>query len=75
MTPELEFEKRYTRFKEINEYLDTHGLRDEPWIAVDDSPELFPPNAPLLLTRADSGFNGECALRLRQMILALREDS
>ena len=66
-TPELEMESRHQRFKEINAYLDAKGLENETWIAIDDSPELFPPDERLLVTQSNLGFNDECAVRLRQM--------
>ena len=72
-TPELEMVRRYTRFHEIIAYLADRAQENATWIAVDDSPELFPPDAPLLVTHSDQGFNGECALKLRQIVLATRK--
>jgi hypothetical protein len=72
-TPELEFEKRHSRYKEILKYLANHSTNSETWVAIDDSPDLFPPEAPLLLTQSDTGFDAACAVRLRQMLLYNRD--
>tara|TARA_R110002049_G_scaffold247930_3_gene422422 strand:- start:3902 stop:4339 length:438 start_codon:yes stop_codon:yes gene_type:complete len=72
-TPELEHEKRYTRHKEIQAYLADHSALSNNWLAIDDSPDLFPPDAPLLLTHSDTGFDAACAVRLRQMLLSDRD--
>ena len=74
-TPDFDGKKPHTRFAEIQEYLRSSEKLNASWIAVDDSPELFPTDAPLLLTESRLGFNGECALRLRQMILTRRNDA
>ena len=67
-TPELENVKRYGRFQEIIKYLAEQKRDDETWIAIDDSAELFPADAPLLLTESDEGFNEACAIELRQFL-------
>ena len=74
-TPELDMEMRHQRFCEIIAYLDARDRKDETWLAIDDSPELFPADAPVLITQSDQGFNGECALRLRQTILTRRNNA
>ena len=64
-TPELENVNRHERFQEIKKYLTEQERDDETWIAIDDSAELFPADAPLLLTESDEGFNETCAIELR----------
>lgn len=63
-TPDLFYEKRdspFLRYREVLAFLEVHGWRDVPWIALDDDPTNYPPTAPVhitdpeaLLTRADA---------------------
>ena len=48
------------RAREINDYIEAHGIEDETCIVIDDDPSLFRtslrPNCRLLLTDAAKGF-------------------
>ena len=70
VTPEFEFERNHARYKEIIAFLAESERQNRNWIAIDDSPELFPSNAPLLLVQSSEGFTEECAVRFRQMVLS-----
>ncbi|KAA1257179.1 hypothetical protein LF1_54850 [Rubripirellula obstinata] len=73
-TPELELERHHTRYKEILRYLDDRTVPADAWLAIDDSADLFPRDAPLLLTQPDTGFDSACAVKLRQLLLSTRDD-
>lgn len=67
-TPNVNFRRR---FHEIEKYLTDTGHEDVPWIAIDDKVELFPTDAPLILT---NGYGitpenaGELRVALEEMI-------
>lgn len=66
-TPILTY-RRYFRYHEIMSYLHTYGGDEVPWIAIDDIAEHFPPEAPVIVTNPDNGFDGATALQLREFL-------
>jgi hypothetical protein len=69
ITPQGAINSIYMRYDEICAYLEKQGLDNANWIAVDDDPVHFPKDSPLLLTDPYKGFDNDCEVRLRQMIL------
>jgi len=67
-TPEVPFDIKHSRYKEIQAYLINKELESEHWIAIDDDPEHYPRNAPVLLTDANEGFNKDSARTLQKLI-------
>lgn len=63
----------YQRYDEILAWLDAHGGRDQPWIAVDDFAHFFPLRTPQLFL-VDNGLEADDLMRLRNRIAALASD-
>ncbi len=55
---------QYFRYHEILDYLKQHHALDNAWIAIDDISEHFPPNAPLVETDPNDGFDDLAAEEL-----------
>lgn len=51
---------QYIRHQEVLEFLRQNDASDNSWVAIDDIPEHYPPNAPVVVTDAYMGFD-ECA--------------
>ena len=60
-TPKIHFRRR---IHEIEKYLKETGYEDIPWVAIDDKTELFPLDAPLIITHG-YGMTPENAGELR----------
>ena len=56
------------RHREVMAYLERNGLRDRPWVAVDDDPLHYSASASVVLTDPDCGFDAEAASKLRAAI-------
>jgi hypothetical protein len=63
-TPRLRFPVKYFRHKEVLDYLKQHGLEEQPWIAIDDIAEHYPPDAPIIVTNPYEGFDQKSADKL-----------
>lgn len=62
ITPQFLDYEAHVRYREICAYLKHEG--QDPWVAIDDDAEQYPPSAPMLLVDPDKGFDAECSLRL-----------
>jgi len=69
VTPETPINSLHSRYKEICAYLKKPGVEVKRWIAIDDDPELYPKEAPVLLTDPNNGFDHICADKLKRLIL------
>ena len=69
VTPEAPINSLHDRYKEICAYLKRPGVEAKCWIAIDDDPELYPQGAPVLLTDPNTGFDNNCADKLKRLIL------
>ncbi len=67
VTPELTDDGPHVRYREIMAYLSARGI-DESWLAIDDDPELFPQQAPALITDPYQGFDSRCVVRLWEQL-------
>jgi hypothetical protein len=63
-TPRLSYPVKYFRHKEVLNYLKQHGLEAEPWVAIDDIAEHYPPDAPIVVTNPYKGFDKGAADKL-----------
>jgi hypothetical protein len=76
MTPIVVIDKPHKRHHEINMWLSKNGHENTPWVALDDSPERFPPDCPnLILCDSSRGFDNEIARRLTEAFSALRSSA
>ena len=68
VTPEVWSDTLHTRHAEILAYLDSKYLNNKKWIAIDDDPDLYPGDTPLLITDPQQGFDEEAAMKLKALI-------
>ncbi len=59
---------KYYRYHEIISYLESNKLSQEEWIAIDDIPEHFPKETPLVITNSYIGFDGKAAEKLNNFL-------
>lgn len=73
ITPDLDNRKNeYVRELEIRRWLIKNKIPSAKWIALDDSPQLFPPNCPnLIVTDANLAFNNDIKQQLLDKISSL----
>jgi len=64
VTPTLSEYTTHERYKEIQTYLKKRNIEDESWIAIDDDPEHYPKDAPVLFTDSNKGFDVRCTTQL-----------
>ena len=55
---------KYLRHQEVLEYLLRNQALDAFWVAIDDIAEHYPPDAPIVVTDPDIGFDEQAALVL-----------
>jgi hypothetical protein len=60
---------QYLRHQEVLEFLRQNHASDAPWIALDDIPEHYPPNARVVVTDAYDGFDA-CAAMVLELYLS-----
>lgn len=68
ITPEIYSPSISARYEEIQQYLNDNQVDQEFWVAIDDDPEGFPPNAPLVQTDPNEGFNATSKHKLWQFV-------
>ncbi len=68
LTPIARIRDDHYRYKEVLAYL-KQRQEDAAWIAIDDDPLHYPPNAPVLLTDPGKGFDELAATRLARILL------
>lgn len=57
---------RPVRYEEILQYLTENGVGDQPWLALDDDPRLYPPECPqLIVCQPTRGFDASTESVLR----------
>ena len=75
VTPIAQFVKKFFRYQEILDYLKKNNATEEPWIAVDDFVEHFPPGIPIVVTNRYQGFNQGSAEKLATLIVQTQTKS
>lgn len=58
----------FYRHREVLAYLKRYHSLQTPWLAIDDDPEHYPLDAPVLLTDAKRGFDSFAATELTRRI-------
>ena len=61
---------QYIRYQEVLDFLQQHNALRDRWVAVDDIPEHYPPDAPVVVTDANSGFDESAAIALELYLLS-----
>jgi hypothetical protein len=69
VTPENFDDETFQRHAEVLMFLAEKKLSAMPWFAIDDDPEHYPHDAPLLLTDANKGFDAACNASLVKILL------
>jgi len=68
VTPQLSYPIQYFRHQEVLLYLKQQGLEAQPWIAIDDIAQHYPPDAPIIVTNAYVGFDEQAAKQLDRFL-------
>jgi len=63
---------KFLRHQEVLEYLRQNQSEGSTWVAVDDIPEHYAPNAPVIATDPYIGFDDNSAKKLTQYLSAFR---
>lgn len=71
LDPKAVCELEYLRYQEVLEYLRQNCPEHSPWVAVDDIPEHYPPDAPIVATVAEVGFDRNAAKALSKYLQAM----
>jgi len=66
-TPRLNQPLKYFRYHEVLDYLKQNEA--EPWVAIDDIAEHFPPEAPVIVTNPYIGFDKNAADKLEYFLV------
>lgn len=74
LPPELIHELQYLRHQEVLEFLRQNQAEDNFWVAIDDISEHYPPNARVVVTDANEGFDDGAALSLELYLSAALEN-
>ncbi len=61
----------YIRYQEVLEYLQHNQIEHSPWVAIDDNPKHYPPDAPIVETGAYHGFDRKAAKALSDYLASL----
>lgn len=59
---------QYLRYREVLEYLRQNHAENSSWVAVDDIPEHYPSDAPIVVTDAYLGFDQKSATALSEYL-------
>ncbi|NET60853.1 MAG: hypothetical protein F6K47_33375 [Symploca sp. SIO2E6] len=60
LNPKIIHQFPYLRHQEVLEFLRQNHASDDPWVAIDDIREHYPPHVQIVVTDADTGFDA-CA--------------
>lgn len=71
LDPSLIHHYQYLRHQEVLEWLRQNQVQNQPWVAIDDIPEHYPPHIPVVATDAYHGFDDGAALALELFILEM----
>lgn len=70
VTPILTEPAEFFRHQEVLDYLAMAQATDQPWVAIDDIAEHYPPDVPIVVTNPYEGFDRIAALRLHNFLKA-----
>jgi len=68
LDPKISYKLPYLRHQEVLEFLRLHNALDDPWVAIDDIKEHYPPNVPVIVTNGSTGFDQSTALVLEKYL-------
>jgi len=73
VTPEInEPFFKYIRQLEVERYILEQNIAHHPWVAIDDTPAFYRPDAPLICTDGTTGFTQRDARKLKSLLLEIR---
>ena len=64
---------QYHRYQEVMAYLKQHDSEQEAWVAIDDQPKYFSPDAPIIVTNRYQGFDNSAAKNLAYFMSGSRK--
>lgn len=59
---------KFFRYQEVLDYLETHDALEQPWVAIDDIREHYPPQVLVIVTNPYVGFNETSAEELARFL-------
>jgi HAD domain in Swiss Army Knife RNA repair proteins len=62
----------YIRYQEVLEYLRQNQAENTPWVAIDDNPKHYPPDAPIIPTDSYQGFDEKSAKVLSEYLASFQ---
>jgi len=71
LDPKIIHQYQYLRYQEVLEFLRQKKALDNPWVAIDDIRDHYPPNVQVVVTDAYNGFDALAALALELYLLAM----
>ncbi|NES22805.1 MAG: hypothetical protein F6K41_28765 [Symploca sp. SIO3E6] len=75
LNPKIIHKLPYLRHQEVLEFLRLNNASDEPWVAIDDIREHYPPHVPVIVTDANTGFEQSAALALEKYLQEMATDN
>ena len=68
LNPKNIYQHKYLRHQEVLEYLRQNQAENSPWVAIDDIPEHYPPDAPVVAIDDYNGFEPNSAKVLSEYL-------
>jgi len=68
LDPNITHQSQNRRHQEVLEFLRQNNAVDDFWVAIDDIPEHYSPNANIVVTDAYNGFDASAALTLELLL-------
>ncbi len=66
--PEAKDTSGFARHREVLHWLKKNKVQNDSWIAIDDDPEHYPAECPVIITNPDEGFNEQISTKLINML-------
>jgi len=74
LNPKVIHQFPYLRYQEVLEFLRLNNASADPWVAIDDIPEHYPPHIQIVVTDADIGFDVWAASALERYLSAVKSE-
>jgi Domain of unknown function (DUF4419)/HAD domain in Swiss Army Knife RNA repair proteins len=68
ITPLYNRPVKFFRYQQVLDYLETHDALEQPWVAIDDIREHYPPQVLVIVTNPYVGFNETSAEELARFL-------
>ncbi|MGK7920217.1 MAG: HAD domain-containing protein [Trichodesmium sp.] len=73
LNPQLIEKHKAVRQQEVLEYLQQNHQENSQWLAIDDAPEFYDPDSPVVITNAYHGFDRNSAQTLDRYLASFSE--